>query len=158
MIITKMIWSLAPVQGLWIFHDVLRFWSQSAQVHLVQTLKRFPPPSICQFEHEILVNKIHHLYCKGMIIHRGSLFLGSVRLRWHLFLRKFSKCKKKLWTGQWMSSEKKESQKASAAVRAKNNENWLIGAFYKISWQGKICIWLISFLCSKSWAITLLAL
>ena len=43
------------------------------------------------------------------------------------------------------------------AVIVENNENWLIAAFYEISWQGQIWMWLLSFDCSKSWAIALLA-
>ena len=187
-----MIQSLAPVQGLWIFHDVLRFWSQSVQVHLVHPLKRFSSLSICQFKHEILFNEIYHLYCNCMIIRRGYVFTGLrsrerqfIFIRWHLFFKTISK---KQWTGQWMSSKKKKSQKklflkskksipelfllihgsyfeiflliygsyleililrSYGAVIVENNENWLIAAFYEISWQGRIWMWLISFLVQK---------
>ena len=180
-----MIWSLAPVQGLWIFHDVLRFWSQSVQVHLAHPLKRFSSLSICQFKHEILFNEIYHLYCNCMIIRRGYVFTGLrsrerqfIFIRWHLFFKTISKCIKKTMNRTVDVKRKERVTKSKKSIpelfllingfhfeililssyAAVISENWLIDAFYELSWQGKIWIWLISFLCSKSWTIALLVL
>ena len=196
-----MIWSLAPVQALWIFHDVLRFWSQSVQVHLAHPLKGVSALSICQFKHEILFNEIYHLYCNCMIIRRGYVFTGLrsrerqfIFIRWHLFFKTISKCIKKTMnrtvdvkqkekvTKTFWKSKKSIPElfllihgsyfeiflliygsyleililRSYGAVIVENNENWLIAAFYEISWQGQIWMWLLSFDCSKSWAIALL--
>ena len=143
-----MIWSLAPVQGLWIFHDVLRFWSQSVQVHLVHPLKGVSALSICQFKHEILFNEIYHLYCNCMIIRRGYVFTGLrsrerqfIFIRWHLFFKTISK---KQWTGQWMSSKKKKSQKKTFFKKQKIN-SWIVSTYsWILFWDFSTYLWILS--------------
>ena len=146
-----MIWSLAPVQGLWIFHDMLRFWSQSVQVHLAHPLKRFSSLSICQFYHEILFNEIYHLYCNCMIIRRGYVFTGLrsrerqfIFIRWHLFFKTISKCIKKTMNRTVDVKQKEKITKKTFFKKQKIN-SWIVSTYsWILFWDFSTYLWILS--------------